>query len=238
MIAVIGGARETATVCGWLAHAGAGVMLIEGADSEHGETRDAKRDADHGAAGVMCAMRQDVSEAVAIVDVSHAFDEATRAAVVARAPGLPYARVRRAPWVPAPTDRWTQTDTLAEAVAALPARARVFAATGRGSLPALARHDGPVFLRQLTRHDLPMPLPEGAFVFGTAPFSVADEVTLLRGLEIDVVLARNIGGAGSFPKLAAARKLGLPVVLLRPPAVPDGPRLASYRDVKAWIATL
>lgn len=226
VIAVLGGARETARAVEWLARAGAQGFVIWGAGTEPERTAFADGDV------------SDLTRAHAIVDVTHAFDEATRSSAIAKAPGLPYARVGRAVWVPSPQDNWTEVDTLTDAVAALPSGARVFAATGRGSLGALAGHDGPVFLRQLTRHDLPMPLAHGQFVFGRAPFSVADEVALLRDLRIDVVLARNIGGMGSFPKLAAARHLGLPVVLLRPPQMPDGPELASFADVEGWIAGL
>lgn len=226
MIAVLGGARETVRAVEWLVRAGAQGFVIWGAGTEPERTEFAEGDF------------FDMNRAGAILDVTHAFDETTRGAAIAKFPGLPYARVGRAAWVPSPHDTWTEVDTLTEAVAALPPGARVFAATGRGSLSALAGHDGSVFLRQLTQHDLPMPLANGQYVFGTAPFSVADEVALLRDLHVDVLLARNIGGMGSFPKLAAARQLGLPVVLLSPPTMPDGPHLASFEDIQGWIADL
>lgn len=226
LIAVLGGARETVRAVEWLARAGAQGVVIWEAGSEPVQTA-----FDEGTFEAL-------TDAAAILDVSHAFDEATRGKAMAQAPGLPYARLGRAPWRPTPEDHWTEVDTLNEAVAALPPGARVFAATGRGSLGALARHDGPVFLRQLTRHDLAMPLANGQFVFGTAPFSVAGEVALFQHLKIDVVLARNIGGAGSYPKLGAARELGLPAVLLRPPVMPAGRHLKSYADVADWVATL
>ena len=225
-VAVLGGARETVRAIEWLARAGARGVVIWGQGTEPEKTAFAE------------GTFTDLTDSNAILDVSHAFDEATRTAAKTHAPGLPYARVGRAPWVQTTNDNWTEVETLTQAVAALPSGARVFAATGRGSLDALADHDGPVCLRQLTRHDLPMPLAQGQFVFGTAPFSVADEVALFQSLQIDVLLARNIGGAGSFPKLLAARQLGLPAVLLRPPAMPEGPHLSSFADVENWIATL
>lgn len=226
VIAVLGGARETARAIDWLSRAGARGYLI-------GDESLAASSAEFKAGTLKDLARSDV-----ILDASHAFDETSRNAAIAVAPDLPYARIGRTPWRPQAGDTWIEVDSLQEAVGALPRAARVFAATGRGSLDALAYHDGPVFLRQLTRHDLPMPFAHGQFVFGTAPFSAADEVALFRKLEIDVVLARNIGGAGSFPKLAAARQLGLPVVLIRPPELPEGPRLASFDDIARWVASL
>ena len=171
----------------------------------------------------------------AILDVTHAFDTATRGQWVRLA--VPYARVTRALWTPEDGDKWTSVETLLEAVAALPAQARVFAATGQGSGPALAQHDGPVFLRQLGAHGHDAP-PNCTYVFGAGPFDVEGEVALLRELTIDVVLARNVGGPDSYPKLAAARALGLPVVLLQPPPVPSGPVLMSAREIVAWAVGL
>ena len=225
-IAILGGARETAQAVDWVRRAGARGQVIWGAGAEAEPLPLAVGSMDQ------------VADADGILDVTHAFDEETRNQAMAAASHLVYARIGRAMWHPVDADRWTEVDTLEQAVAALPARARVFAVTGRGSLTALANHDGPVFLRQLRAHDLAMPLAHGQYVFGTAPFSVAQEVDLLHRLRIEVVLARNIGGPHSFPKLAAARHLGLPAVLLRPPALPDGPHLRSYEDVRTWVRGL
>ncbi len=171
----------------------------------------------------------------AILDVTHAFDTQTRRRWVK--PGLPYARVARALWEPEPGDQWTTVSTIEQAVAALPSGTRVFAATGQGSGPVLANHDGPIFVRQLSTHDLPAP-PNCTYVFGAGPFDVEGEVEVLRELSIDVVIARNVGGPDSYPKLAAARALGLPVVLLRPPPLPDGPVLMSPDDIGRWAQRL
>ena len=173
-----------------------------------------------------------------VLDATHAFDTQTRAAACAALQTVPYARFGRDPWAPTDADNWHQVDGIDAAVAALPSGARVFAATGRGSLPALARHDGPVFLRQLSRHDAATGHDNCTYVFGAAPFAPAGEAALFRKLDIDVVLARNIGGQGSFPKLMAARMLGLPVVLLRPPPLPQGPHLRSADDVANWVRSL
>ncbi|WP_299370007.1 precorrin-6A/cobalt-precorrin-6A reductase [uncultured Tateyamaria sp.] len=222
LVVLLAGARETAAAASWLRAAGcrACALWAQGAVPVALDIP------------AVAAMPDDVA---GVVDASHAFDTASRACVTG---DMPYARVGRDPWMPQPGDSWTEVDDIDAAVAALPSGARVFAATGRASLPSLAAHDGPVFLRQLTRHDQPTGFDTCTYVFGTAPFSVADEVALLQELKIHVVLARNIGGAGSFPKLAAARELGLPVVLVRPPALPQGPRLHNLEDVVGWVQSL
>ena len=171
----------------------------------------------------------------AVLDVTHALDTATRARWAM--PGTPYARVARTLWHPEHGDQWTSVDTVKQSVAALPPGARVFAATGQDSARDLAAHDGPVYLRQLSAHDFPAP-ENCTYIFGAGPFDVEGEVALLRELAIDVVLARNLGGPDSYPKIAAARALGLPVVLVRPPLLPDGPVLLSSQDVRTWAERL
>lgn len=225
LIAVLAGAREAQDVAEWLTDMQADCVVIRA----------------HGSSPVPLGLRE-VSEMPAevkgILDVTHAFDEGTRQAALARAPDASYACVPRDLWVPGAGDDWTEVDSLEQAMLALPAGARVFAATGRQSLSVLYAHDGRVFLRQLSQHSDPTGYDNCTYVFGTAPFSVEGEIELLQKLRIDVVLARNIGGVGSFPKLAAARALGLPAVLLRPPARPNGARLRTARDVADWVATL
>ncbi|WP_299280607.1 precorrin-6A/cobalt-precorrin-6A reductase [uncultured Tateyamaria sp.] len=225
LIAVLAGAREVHDAVAWLNAAQARACVVWGREGE----------------AVPLGLSEHATvpaDTRAIVDVSHAFDVFTRIGALAAVPHAAYARVGRDPWMPGAGEKWQQVNTMEQAVAALPAGARVFAATGRGSLTELARHRGRVFLRQLTAHREPTGFGNCEFVFGSAPLDAAGEAELLKRLEIDVVLARNIGGPDAFPKVQAARDLGLPVVMLRPPALPSGPRLRSAEQMADWLKTL
>lgn len=225
MILLLAGARETQQAATALKQSGMPCCAVwaRGADKE----------------ALSVPVASDIpAQVVGILDATHAFDTDTRSSIVADLPGVAYARFGRDPWSAEAADAWTEVDGIDAAVAALPPGARVFAATGRGSLPALARHDGPVFLRQLSQHDAETGHDNCSYVFGSAPFDPEGEAALFKDLAIDVVLARNIGGQGSFPKLMAARMLGLPVVLLRPPTLPQGPHLRDADDVRAWVRSL
>ncbi|GGX61641.1 precorrin-6A reductase [Tateyamaria omphalii] len=179
-------------------------------------------------------LRAGVQSAEAIVDATHPFDETLRAISARLSPDVPRVRVGRGAWVPDAEDQWQQVDTLAQAVAALPSGARVFAASGRDSAEVLVHHDGPVFLRQLHRHD--DPAPEGCtYVFGDGPFDAAQEAALFKELKIDVVLARNTGGKRAFPKIAAARLLGLPVVLIAQPGTGAVTLMSDTGALLAWV---
>jgi precorrin-6A/cobalt-precorrin-6A reductase len=50
-----------------------------------------------------------------------------------------------------------------------------------------------------------------------------------------VVVAKNSGGAATYGKIAAARTLGVPVVLLRRPSLPEVPSVESFEAAVAWL---
>jgi len=169
-----------------------------------------------------------------VLDATHPFDTDARADL----PPVPYARFQRPLWLPQSRDRWTEVDDLQAALAAVPSGACLFAATGQASLAVLQHHDGPVYLRQLSADGAQPQDGTCRFLYGVGPFDVAGEVALFQRLGIEIVLARNVGGPDSFPKIAAARQLGLPVVLLRPPLVPAGPVVQTVKEAVAWAHTL
>ncbi len=76
-------------------------------------------------------------------------------------------------------------------------------------------------------------------VFGMPPFTVESEIALFRSLEVDTLMARNLGGAPSRPKLDAAQELGLRVILIDRPALPDGVQVVtSVAAALDWVAAL
>ena len=80
-----------------------------------------------------------------------------------------------------------------------------------------------------------MPLRQGQWLAGRGPFSVEDELALLRAHAIDVLVTKASGGAATYAKLAAARQLGLPVVMVRRPPPPAGPVVDSVEAALAWL---
>lgn len=181
-------------------------------------------------------LRAGLRDADVIVDATHPFDEFLPAMAVCIAPTLPRVRVCRPAWTPEDGDNWQQVEDLAQAVAALPSGARVFAASGRDSAEILSHHDGPVFLRQLHSHN--DAAPDGCiYVFGDGPFEVADEAALFAELKIDVLLARNTGGDRGFPKIAAARMLELPVILIAQPDTGFSMLVSDTDALLVWMAS-
>ena len=83
--------------------------------------------------------------------------------------------------------------------------------------------------------DPPLAVPHAFYVTGRGPFSEADDRRLLVTHAIDVIVAKNSGGGATYGKIAAARTLGVPVVLLRRPALPEVPTVESFEAAVAWL---
>lgn len=175
--------------------------------------------------------------AAALVIAPHPSDSASMAMglAAARLAGVPHASLIRPEWRPTPRDRWVTVRSVSDVSARIPRGSRVLVTLGRpvlGDLAAL-RH-AMVFVRQLTRHDAPFPLRLGRYLPGDPPFTVADETALMRRFRIDAVLTRNAGGPGGWPKIAAARALGVPVYMVARPRPVPGPVLRSVEDAVQW----
>ena len=79
----------------------------------------------------------------------------------------------------------------------------------------------------MTGRGSPLPLHQYALVTGRGPFASEAEQGLLEVHNIDVLVCKASGGEATEPKLAAARALGLPVVMIRRPPPPRGPGIDS-----------
>jgi precorrin-6A/cobalt-precorrin-6A reductase len=56
---------------------------------------------------------------------------------------------------------------------------------------------------------------------------------------VDVVVTKNSGGAATYPKIAAARSLGLPVIVVARPETPLGvEEVASTGATLDWLERL
>lgn len=181
----------------------------------------------------------DEARIAAVVDATHPYAAAiSRHAVEAcRLAGRPLLRLERPPWQPQPGDRWVEVDSLQAAAAVAPGLGRrAFLAIGAKGIEAFAGVREMWFLLRLVdRPAAPPPLADCEILLARGPFDAAAETALLRRHRIDVVIAKNSGGQATYGKIAAARALGLPVLLLRRPDLPSAETVPSVDQVIAWI---
>ncbi|WP_207484157.1 cobalt-precorrin-6A reductase [Arenibaculum pallidiluteum] len=173
-----------------------------------------------------------------LVDATHPFAAriSANAETACRLRPTPRLALVRPAWTQGPGDRWTELPDMPELAAAIPAGARVFLAVGRQELGPFAGRDDAWFLIRTIDRPPSLPLRHHAVVTGRGPFDEAAEAALLREHGIDVIAAKNSGGEGGRAKLVAARRLGIPVLLLRRPDPPAAPVVASVSAVLAWLS--
>jgi precorrin-6A/cobalt-precorrin-6A reductase len=151
---------------------------------------------------------------------------------------VPLLRLQRPGWTPEPGDDWRWVDTLEEAAAAVAGFGTVFVTTGRQELGAFTGLTGEVLLRTVDPPEPPLPA-RTTVVQERGPFALEDELALMRGHAVEVVVTKDSGGGMTAAKLAAARELGIPVVLVRRPPVPEGvPVVASVEEARVRLREL
>lgn len=174
-----------------------------------------------------------------LVDATHPFAAriSANAAAAVRKAGVPIMALRRPAWVPAEGDRWTAVDNAASAAEALGAAPRrVFLALGRqevGAFEAAPQHY--YLIRSVDPVEPRLAVPDAAYILARGPFREADERALLVTHRIDAVVSKNSGGAATHGKISAARALGIEVVMIRRPAVPDVPSAGTVDELAAML---
>jgi precorrin-6A/cobalt-precorrin-6A reductase len=183
-----------------------------------------------GAAGLAGYVRLEGIQAV--VDATHPF--AARIKANAATLAVPRVVVLRPAWQAVAGDCWTEVPTMDAAFQALgPAPQRVFLTVGQQELAPF----GPPHHYLIRSVDAPSdPPPDATVITARGPFNEADERALLLEHGIDVVVTKNSGGAATAGKLAAARALGLPVVLVARPPRPAGLIVPDAAGALAWLA--
>ncbi len=174
-----------------------------------------------------------------LVDATHPFaaQMSTHATAAASATKVPLVAFTRAPWAKIAGDDWVEVADNAGALAALGTSPRhVFLTIGRLGIGDFRL--GPPHHYLIRAIDPPpdadLP-PDHRLILARGTFKLADEVALMRDERIDVLVSKNSGGEATYAKVAAARELGLPVIMVSPPARPGGTEIHSLADCLAWI---
>ncbi len=173
-----------------------------------------------------------------VIDATHPFAaEMSRNAVEACAEtATPLIALERPPWVRMSGDNWIEVADVSAAAAALPeAPAHVFLAIGRQHIAPFAMKPQHVFtLRFVDPPEAPLPFAADVIV-SRGPFTLQSELEMMRMRGITWIVARNSGGDGARAKIDAARKLGLPVVMISRPQLPERLRVESVAEVVQWL---
>jgi precorrin-6A/cobalt-precorrin-6A reductase len=172
----------------------------------------------------------------AVVDATHPFAAGITANAVAATAvaGVPLLVLRRPGWTAEPDDRWVRVPDLPAAAGALGDLGdRVLLTVGRQGAPAFAGRPEWFLVRSVEPPEGPLPA-RAEVLTARGPFTVDDELALLTRHAVDVVVTKDSGGDATSAKLVAARRLGLPVVVVDRPPLPAG--VSVVADVAAALA--
>ena len=156
-----------------------------------------------------------------LLDLTHPYaaqisHNAARAAEIA---GVPCWALRRPGWQAGPGDDWREVGDWQELIAALAPFRRPLFTLGREPLEHL--HEIPIHqhwtVRCLTAQP---PAPRAEILGARGPFALDDERALMARIDCDVLVSKNSGSQATEHKLQAARERGIPVLVLKRPALP------------------
>ncbi len=191
-----------------------------------------------GAGGLAAFLRE--QRVNLLVDGTHPFAArmSANAVAAAAASGVALLRIERPAWNPGPADRWEMVPRMQEAPAALgPAPRRVLLTVGQQELTPFRAAPWHNYLIRSIDPPAPDSLPRGARAIAAAgPFSEAEERSLMAAHRIEVLVTKNSGGTATSAKLAAARALGLPVVMVARPVLPGAETGPDEIAAQRWIA--
>lgn len=156
-----------------------------------------------------------------LIDATHPFaaQMAQQAREAARLATCRHLKVSRPAWAPQPGDSWREVATMDAAVAAIGvAPRRVFLTVGSLQLkPFVQAPQHRYLIRTIDPVSDVNEFADARFIEGRGPFDAAAEERLMHDHRIEVLVTKNSGGDASAAKLVAARRLGLPVILLERP---------------------
>ena len=175
---------------------------------------------------------------VAVIDATHPIAAIMpyHAEAACKAEGVPLLAIRRESWRPQAGDRWRSVPDIGAAVEALGTEPqRVFLTIGRLELPQFFAAPQHRYLIRVIEPVGELPLPHAKVLQQRGPFEAEAEERLMHREGTQILVSKNAGGPMTLGKLVAARRLGLPVVMVERPPKPDVETVEHIDQVLPWL---
>lgn len=174
-----------------------------------------------------------------LIDATHPFAAkiSQNAAIAAENLGIPRLMLIRQQWEAIQGDEWIEVENIKSAVEILPSLSkRVFLTIGRQEVTAFSQLENIWFLmRSIEKPSSDIVLSKGLLLLERGPFDKDLEKQLLDKHNIDTVVSKNSGGDATYAKIIAARELGIKVVMVKRPMLPEGEWVEYVESALKWI---
>jgi precorrin-6A/cobalt-precorrin-6A reductase len=175
----------------------------------------------------------------AVIDATHPFAVhiSANASAACRSTGIPIGTMTRPPWKPESGDQWIEVQNVEAAVSVLGQEPkRVFLTTGRLQLAAFSAAPQHTYIvRTIDPPDDIDLLPSHRLILARGPFTESDEENLIRKENISILVTKNSGGDATYAKIAAARALKIPVVMIQRQLIINEVELPTVEAALSWI---
>lgn len=175
-----------------------------------------------------------------VLDATHPFARqiAANAAQACQQAGVARIKYLRPAWRAEAGHEWHGVPHMAAAAECLAQFSRrAFLTVGARDLAAFAHLAQIWFLVRLMEPPRGgIPLANYELRQGRGPFGLAGERALMSDWRIDALVSKNSGGKAVAAKLAAARQLAIPVVVIERPAPPPGRIAETREEIIEWIS--
>ena len=177
-----------------------------------------------------------------LVNATHPFaaEMSRHAREVRQATNVPMLRLLRPAWQKRPDDSWIPAaDVRAAADMCRWLGKRIFLSLGAKELGTFAGLTQPRFLVRLVDAPEALPLARYDLIAARGPFTLTGERDLIEEYAVDLIVTKNSGGDATYAKIAVARELGIPVLMIRRPEVAFDPGSETVETVESaldWIA--
>ena len=183
-----------------------------------------------------------------LVDATHPFAEniSKNALLASLELGLPFLVLNRPPWVKHRTDQWIEVSSLKNAVkylknvekktGSLFSTGSIFLTTGNKELWLFQNSLNYHFLvRTVEEPELVSEWPQATFLKDRGPYTLENEIKLLKKHKISMLVAKNSGGISTYAKNEAARNFKNHVLMVRRPEIITAKSCQTVNEAVDWV---